>query len=1197
MSLEEIGQREPKMKPESASRSSFSTLERALTAARRRVFRRVLRHSAVRTLALVVAALALAVIAVMIWPASVVGPLAVLGMVAVAVFALVTRFAIPLLRVPDVAQYARRLDESYASAGEKNEFLSALELGRAPARTGTSPELIEALVAERIAAIERLDLDAPGRTPLRRRWLALVGAGVAVLGLSLLVSPGRFSRAMAEIAHPRWPGAATTAIEVLTGNLRVDQGADVTIEARVRGGHARPMLHARRGAGVWRDYGGEESEESLYRFTIPAVEAETRYRVAAGGATSPEYLIRVREPLRAVRFLLEYRYPDYTGLTPETLQATDGAVSGLPGTEVHVTFETNVPVRSGVAAVAGGTMASVDMIEATRGRVVIPIRGETTYTLDLERGRDEGESDPASESLGPYAITPTPDREPLVALLEPGEDSDVPADLRVPLVIHAADDYGLSTLTLHYSYEGGGPAKTLLRRFTGYPREATESHVWDLSGLNLVPGDVVRYYVQVFDNDTISGPKSARSRVFSLRIPTLAELYAEVGEEHEQAETSLKDVREEGVDLKQELERIARELTKFPVADWEDKQEIAQAFERQAEIRQELEQLAQDLGEALSRLENQNLVDDEVLAKVSEIQRLMDQVADQELREAFQRLQEQMAQMDPNEVQRALKDLTLTHEELMRNLERTIEMLKQVQLEEKLEHAAQKAEEMAEKQDQINQDLGDLAAEKRDPPGEPEEGRQPDAGRQDDEKQAGSKDEGDRQASEGEPDASDQEQADSAGGEDELSRLRDELNDIAQDEQENLEDAAELEKLLEELAQELEQMDQQMAQEMAEMSKDAGQQSSMQKNMQSAMQQMGGGKPKDAKKSGQQASRDLRSLLERMRMQQQMMMNQQMAETAEKLREAARELLKVSTSEEDLIVERDPDHRQVASDQQRLLEATRRINDLIEEIARTSIMVGTEFAGLLGQPIRSMENAVASYSRGSVTSGRTHATQALAQVNDAILELLSTEESMCQGGGGSCNSMKNSMQQMMGLSQQQQQVNEGTRQLMQQGGSRLSEGSQARMARLAAQQAAIQKGLEEVAQSLDSRRDVLGRLGDLSEEMEDVAQDLERGEIDDRLLSKQNQIMSRLLDAQRSVRKRDLGRERLSKTGEEMPRPDVLPAVPEDLLSRRERLEADILRGRSDPYPPGFRDLVERYYRALIEAKAETDAGPGEQLN
>jgi hypothetical protein len=163
------------------------------------------------------------------------------------------------------------------------------------------------------------------------------------------------------------------------------------------------------------------------------------------------------------------------------------------------------------------------------------------------------------------------------------------------------------------------------------------------------------------------------------------------------------------------------------------------------------------------------------------------------------------------------------------------------------------------------------------------------------------------------------------------------------------------------------------------------------------------------------------------------------------------------------------------------------------------------------------------------------------------------------------------------------QVNQGTQQMMQQQGhGRLSESGRQRMARLAAQQRAIQKGLQEVGQDLDSRRDVLGRMGDLAGEMEELAEEMERSDVDERIVKRQEQFLSRLLDAQRSIRKRDLGRERQSRTGEQLAseRPSKLPA---ELLSARERLEADILRGRSDLYPPEYRELVERYFQALAE--------------
>src|SRR5262245_46744041 len=85
---------------------------------------------------------------------------------------------LPLLKAPSTAEYARAIDERYRSQGERHAFLSALELGAADPRSGVSPELVSAVIAERAAAAGRLDLAAPGRRTLGRRWIGVAASAL-----------------------------------------------------------------------------------------------------------------------------------------------------------------------------------------------------------------------------------------------------------------------------------------------------------------------------------------------------------------------------------------------------------------------------------------------------------------------------------------------------------------------------------------------------------------------------------------------------------------------------------------------------------------------------------------------------------------------------------------------------------------------------------------------------------------------------------------------------------------------------------------------------------------------------------------------------------------------------------------------------------------------------------------------------------
>ena len=46
----------------------------------------------------------------------------------------------------------------------------------------------------------------------------------------------------------------------------------------------------------------------------------------------------------------------------------------------------------------------------------------------------------------------------------------------------------------------------------------SQPFVWDLSNENLYPEDVVSYRIELFDNDTVSGPKRAVSRTYTLPV-------------------------------------------------------------------------------------------------------------------------------------------------------------------------------------------------------------------------------------------------------------------------------------------------------------------------------------------------------------------------------------------------------------------------------------------------------------------------------------------------------------------------------------------------------------------------------------------------------------------------------------------------------------------------------------------------------
>ena len=87
----------------------------------------------------------------------------------------------------------------------------------------------------------------------------------------------------------------------------------------------------------------------------------------------------------------------------------------------------------------------------------------------------------------------------------------------------------------------------------------------------------------------------------------------------------------------------------------------------------------------------------------SKFQKLFKEVATPEMREAQQKLMEALQNMDREQIQQAMKDFEMSQEELMDRLERQLALLKKMQLEQKMEAMLRKAEQILERQDNMNE--------------------------------------------------------------------------------------------------------------------------------------------------------------------------------------------------------------------------------------------------------------------------------------------------------------------------------------------------------------------------------------------------------------------------------------------------------------------------------------------------------------
>jgi DNA repair exonuclease SbcCD ATPase subunit len=222
---------------------------------------------------------------------------------------------------------------------------------------------------------------------------------------------------------------------------------------------------------------------------------------------------------------------------------------------------------------------------------------------------------------------------------------------------------------------------------------------------------------------------------------------------------------------------------------------------------------------------------------------------------------------------------------------------------------------------------------------------------------------------------------------------------------------------------------------------------------------------------------------------------------------------------------------------------------------------------------------------GNRSRGEESGRGATSALNEAVLELRKAESSMCQnpGPGGTPTKKPGSMTQQVGeLGEKQAKLNQETRSLAQRLSEqmRLSSGDRNQLQRLSEQQQRLREQLEQIQRDEEVKRELLGKLEGARRDMQETEEILSEGSQLGEVEQRQQRILSRLLDAQRSVNRRDFEPQRESRPGEDVVRRSA-PELPPDLLKESDRLRLDLLKAEADRYPAQYRAFVEAYLRRL----------------
>lgn len=1030
------------------------------------------------------------------------------------------------LKPGDKARYfwALRLGE-LSSTRESDRLLNALQVAmpKAGHRDAPSPELARESLYRAVADLDVIDSDRAIYLDGRKKEAKFGGALILTSLLALIFTPSSLLPAYQRILHPfvSYDQTADFSIAIEPAGGWAYRDEPVRFEVNAKGSHPAS------GSFFYRLDGGDEIGLEIDirtgRATVDfdGFPADITYRAVSGKVSTDRYKFQIIPRPQIVELGWQLNPPAYSRLPVVSGRENVGDIECLPGSAVELSITASKKLASALLLMTriSGDSSAVDTVSmdvsGNQARVEFVVRKPLTYSIRISDRDGHHDKDPVT-----YRIQTLADEYPAVRIAYPEEDILLGDDMLVPLRIEADDDFGVARLELNYRNLNNDTdiQSWLLSSGKSTPGLSIDT-LWELGGMPLMPGDVLEYWAVVWDNDNVSGPKRGESSRRMVRLPTFEEIIAGIEQSEAEVEFNAEKTLEAAKELKEEVARLVEEMRRDPNADWERRNQIEQALNNQEQLSKQADQLSRSLDELVNKLEKHDALTTETLEKYMELQKLMDEVASPELRDAMEKLKQAMDSEDPEKIRQALEKFDMDREEFLRSVERSLAILQQLKMERKLDELTKRAEELLHAQEQVLKDI-----------------------------------EGDRSES-----AMQSLERQKAG----VEALQQELAETGKMATENGESA---------LAEDLDSL----GSRMKSMSISAQMQQTQQSLRSGNRQKATSSGEESARQLAEMASA-LGKMAADYKEQNKAELAQKIRRLIEELiyvSESQEELL----DESKILGTQSPRYRELAGAQQDVKQALAGIAGRMLDLSKETFFVTPELGASLGKAMQNIDRSLAGFSERLPRSAVQPQKQALGEINRSAAQLLAILGEL--SGSSSSSGYEEMMEKLSQMASQQQGLNQESMSMPMPGGGSPGQipGEGESLAGMAARQRALQRQMEQAAEEAQGIEEMLGDLQGVADAMGDVAKDMENQQIVDRTRRLQQQIVSRLLDATRAAREEEYSKKRESKTGEEAPR---LSPPPVQLDAEREKLRRDLMRALQEGYTPDYRRLIRDYYDAL----------------
>jgi hypothetical protein len=1009
-----------------------------------------------------------------------------------------------------------------------DKLLNILQLKRDAADTHASRDLINASIDQKAKQISVVPFTQAVDFSRNKKFLPYL-LPLLLIGIFILVAaPNVFNDASKRLLQPtkQFEKPAPFSFNIKSLPLQVVRNADYTLVVETKGS-ALP-------AEMFVSLGNEQLPmqalgNNTFQYVFKNITEPVNFRLQAAGFYSQDYTIKVVQKPVLKAFKVQVHYPAYTGHKDE-MRNSLGDMTLPVGTTVSWAFMADYTDAASIRFGSGAPLSVPG--KANMFAYQYRFMNDTSYMFTLNNTKNN-----IADSYR-YQVQVIPDQYPVVQVQQ---FKDTVSGKQIVLNGTAGDDYGISRVLFHYDIANGNgkpiSSKVVVLKITAGALTSFQ-HYFDIESLNLQPGQKLSYYVEAWDNDGVHGSKAARSEVMTYEMYDAKQVDSAMNANSQQINSGLSNSSQKTQQLENEYKDAQSKMLESENMDWEQQQSLQQMQQKQLQLQNQLENVKKRFDEQTKQSEQKKYSDD-IKDKQQELEKQLDNLLNNELKEEMKKLQELMQKLNKDQAIQAMQQMQEDNKLMNMDMQRMQELMKKLEAQMRMEDMANKMDDLAKKE-------GDLKK------------------------------------------ATDQKSKDNQA-------LAKQQQDIKK----------ELDKAMQQDMKELQQSAKDSKQESLDKEQQQGKQA--QQQMQQSEEQLNDQQNSKAGKAQSQAQQNLQDMASSLRAKANGQDMEKIDKDIHAVRQILTNLIRLSFDQEDLMgsVQHTSPTTQAyvtnAQKQNSLHSNSQMIRDSLFELSKDNFKLAATINKETTEIERNMQNATKALEDRRIGDAATrqqyvmtHTNNLALMLNEALTNLMAMKAQSQQPGNGSCSNpggkkpKPGAGKQMSDIITQQQQLGNAMQQMAGSGQSKSGKngkqgngenGDAEQLARLAAQQAAIRRQLQDLSSLLNSNG--MGNskeLRDLQQKMDKSETDLVNRRLSGELLQRQREIETRLLEAQKSMREQEQDDKRSSHTAPEISRP-VPPELQKYLTDRKQLLE--LYKTVPPQLKPYYRKMVENYYQAI----------------